>query len=83
MRRAEWMTVLRYGHLRSAPVVVDAGKTQGVGTAYTPCNAVVLHAPKQGASSMALCLSDVESQLPSLPWLSSVCVKSGCVLLDD
>ena len=24
-RRAEWMTVLRYGHLRSAPVVVDAG----------------------------------------------------------
>ena len=29
------------------------------------------------------CLSDVESQLPSLPWLSSVCVKSGYVLLDD
>ena len=24
VRRAEWMTVLRYGHLRSAPVVVDA-----------------------------------------------------------
>ena len=24
MRRAEWMTVFRYGHLRSAPVVVDA-----------------------------------------------------------
>ena len=23
--RAEWTTVLRYGHLRSAPVVVDAG----------------------------------------------------------
>ena len=23
--RAEWMKVLRYGHLRSAPVVVDAG----------------------------------------------------------
>ena len=23
MRRAEWVTVLRYGHLRSAPVVVD------------------------------------------------------------
>ena len=23
--RAEWMTVLRYGHLRSAPVVVDVG----------------------------------------------------------
>ena len=53
------MTVLRY--LRSAPVVVDAGFSQGVGTSYTPCNAVVLHAPKQGASSMALCLSDVES----------------------
>ena len=28
MRRAEWMTVLRYGHLRSAPVVVDAWYTQ-------------------------------------------------------
>ena len=25
LRRAEWMTVYRYGHLRSAPVVVDAG----------------------------------------------------------
>ena len=25
VRRAEWMTVYRYGHLRSAPVVVDAG----------------------------------------------------------
>ena len=49
-RRAEWMTVLRYGHLRSAPVVVGVGYTQGVGTAYTPCSAVVLHAPKQGAS---------------------------------
>ena len=24
-RRAEWMTVSRYGHLRSAPVVVDVG----------------------------------------------------------
>ena len=24
-RRAEWMKVSRYGHLRSAPVVVDAG----------------------------------------------------------
>ena len=25
VRRAEWMTVLRYGHLRSAPVEVDVG----------------------------------------------------------
>ena len=25
VRRAEWMTVYRYGHFRSAPVVVDAG----------------------------------------------------------
>ena len=28
-RRAEWATVLRYGHLRSAPVVVDAGLRTG------------------------------------------------------
>ena len=27
--RAEWMTVLRYGHLRSAPVVVDVGVRTG------------------------------------------------------
>ena len=60
-RRAEWTKVLRHGHLRSAPVVVAATFTHGVGTAYAPCNPVVLHAPKQGASSMALCLSDVDS----------------------
>ena len=54
--RAEWTTVLRYGHLRSAPVVVDAGYA-GVGTAYTPCSLVDLHAPFQGASLMASCLS--------------------------
>ena len=28
-RRAEWMTVSRYGHLRSAPVVVDVGARSG------------------------------------------------------
>ena len=38
------MKVLRYGHLRSAPVVVDATYTHGVGTAYTPCSVVGLHA---------------------------------------
>ena len=27
--RAEWMKVLRYGHLRSAPVVVDVGIRTG------------------------------------------------------
>ena len=42
--RAEWTTVLRYGHLRSAPVVVDVGYTHGVGTAYAPCSPVALHA---------------------------------------
>ena len=56
-RRAEWTTVLRYGHLRSAPVVVDAASTQGVGTAYTPCIFIDLHAPLLGASLMASCLS--------------------------
>ena len=42
---AEWMTVLRYGHLRSAPVVVDVGFKHGVGTAYTRCSFIGLHAP--------------------------------------
>ena len=37
------MKVLHYGHLRSAPVVVDATYTHGVGTAYAPCNLVALH----------------------------------------
>ena len=41
--RAEWMKVLRYGHLRSAPVVVGATYTHGVGTAYGPCSPVALH----------------------------------------
>ena len=60
--RAEWMKVLRYGHLRSAPVVVDATCTHGVGTAYAPCNPVALHAFRLGASLMACCLSyDVRS----------------------
>ena len=51
------MKVLRYGHLRSAPVVVDATYTHGAGTAYTPCILVGLHAPCTGASFMAYCLS--------------------------
>ena len=37
-RRVRWITVLRYGHLRSAPVVVGVGYTHGVGTACTPCS---------------------------------------------
>ena len=37
------MKVLRYGHLRSAPVVVGAVYTHGVGTAYAPCNPAALH----------------------------------------
>ena len=38
--------VLRYDHLRSAPVVVDVvGCTHGVGTAHTPCSPVGIHAP--------------------------------------
>ena len=39
-RRAEWMTVSRYGDLRSVPIVVDAGYTQGVGNrlhSVQPC----------------------------------------------
>ena len=37
------MKVLRYGHLWSAPVVVDATFSHGVGTANAPCNPVALH----------------------------------------
>ena len=59
--RAEWMKVLRYGHLRSAPVVVDAWCTHGVGTAYTPCSPVCLHAPF-GAPPRWLCASPTSSQ---------------------
>ena len=44
-RRAEWTTVLRYGHLQSAPVMVGAAYTQGAGTAYTPCSTVTLLTP--------------------------------------
>ena len=54
---AEWTIVLRYGHVWSAPVVVDVGFTHGVGTAYTPCSLAWLHALCSGASSMAFCLS--------------------------
>ena len=55
--RAEWMKVLRYGHL---PVCTGRGGrwcTHGVGTAYAPCSPVGLHAPCLGASLMAYCLS--------------------------
>ena len=42
--RAEWMKVLRYGHLRSAPVVVDVGlRTEW--NHPTPRILVGLHAP--------------------------------------
>ena len=54
-RRAEWMTVL-HGHLRSAPVVVDAGYARSGNRLYSlqPCRS-----PRAslGASSMASCLS--------------------------
>ena len=70
--RAEWKPVSRYGHLRSAPVVVDVGFTHGVGTAYAPCSPVGLHAPDMGASSM----------LPASPaTLKRVCVATGYVWL--
>ena len=54
VRRAEWMAVLRYGHLRSAPVVVDAClRTER----EPPTLRAALYAPCLGASSMASCLS--------------------------
>ena len=68
--RAEWMKVLRYGHLRSAPVVVDVG----VRTEWEPPTlraALWLSTrPDMGASSMAYCLSDdarMRLQGPSSP----------------
>ena len=65
MTRAEWTTALRYGHLHSAPVMVDVGYTRGVGTAYTSCSLVGLHAPCLGASLVASCLSsDAQARLP-------------------
>ena len=53
MTRAEWTTALRYGHLQSAPVMVDVGYTRGVGTACIPCILVGLHSPVTLDSSMA------------------------------
>ena len=54
--RAEWMKVLRYGHLRSAPVVVDVGYARSGNRLHSlqPCRS-----PRAslGASSMASCLS--------------------------
>ena len=58
--RAEWTTVLRYGHLRSAPVVVDAF----LRTEREPptLRAALWLSTRFGASSMACCLSyDVRS----------------------
>ena len=55
-RQAEWTTVLRYGHLRSAPVVVDAGYA-GSGNrlrSVQPC----VNSTRLGASSRAYRLSD-------------------------
>ena len=56
--RGEWMKVLRYGHLRSAPVVVAAC----VRTEWeppTPRAALWFSTrPDMGASSMAYCLSN-------------------------
>ena len=60
VRRAEWMAVLRYGHLRSAPVVVDAC----VRTEWEPptLRATLRLSTSFGSSSMACCLSyDVRS----------------------
>ena len=40
-----WTTVLRYGRLQSALVVLDVGFTHGAETACAPCSLVWLHAP--------------------------------------
>ena len=55
------MEVLRYGHLRSAPVVVDVGYARSGNRLHSvqPC---LSPRALRGASSMALCLSDVDSQ---------------------
>ena len=60
--RAEWMKVLRYGHLRSAPVVVDVG----VRTEWEPptLRAALCLSTSFGSSSMACCLSnDAQTRL--------------------
>ena len=56
--RAEWMTVLHCGHLRSAPVVVDACLRTEREPPTLRAVLVCLHAPLLGASLIALCLSD-------------------------
>ena len=75
VRRAEWMTVSRYGHLRSAPTLV----TQGVGTACTPCSAVALQAPVL-APSRWLAASPVTRTRVHCSWLSRTSrrVLSSC-----
>ena len=77
VQRAEWMTVSRYG---PPPVCTGRGRrlcTHGVGTAYTPCSPVALHAPLLGASSMASFLSS-DAQNASAG--SMQCRTSRCVL---
>ena len=56
-RRAEWTTVLRHGHLRSAPVVVDACSRTEWETPTLRAVLVCLHAPCLGASWKASFLS--------------------------
>ena len=58
-RRAEWTTVSRYGHLRSAPVVVDAGYARSGNRLHSLQRSV--NSTRFGASSMASFLS---SDLP-------------------
>ena len=47
MRRAEWMTVLRYGHHRSAPVVVNVGLRTEREPPTLLASPVALHAPRR------------------------------------
>ena len=62
--------------LRPPPVCTGRGgrlSTQGVGTAYTPCSPVFLHAPCLGASSMASCLSPTWQ---CVKWTKVACKRS-------
>ena len=62
-RRAEWTTVLRFGHLRSAPVVVDVALLSEWEPPTLRASLCELHAPSWGASSVASCLSSDASVL--------------------
>ena len=57
VRRAEWMTVLRYGHLRSALVVVDACYARS-GNRLHSVQPFMTPRALRGASSMDSCLSN-------------------------